>query len=90
MATKNTKTPVVDETVKVTLRDVEFTVYRDPMDWEHDAMDHLNSGKVSRSLEAILGPQQYAKFTALRPKMREAVELLNTIAENVGAGDSGN
>jgi len=88
-AKKNT-VETVAETFEVAFRDVTFTVYRDPMEWDYDAMDNLNDSKIGPALASILGASQFAKFKSLRPKAREAVELLNTIAENAGAGDSGN
>lgn len=83
------ETPV-ETTFKAPFRDTEFVVHRDPMDWGFMAMDHLNDSKLGLALEAILGPVQYSKLKALHPSTREAAELLNVIAENAGAGDSGN
>lgn len=82
-----------DEAPKVKVvpfKGTEFTVSLDPMDWGYDTMDALNDNRLAAALDGMLGPDNAKRFKALRPTLREAVDVLNAISADAGADDAGN
>lgn len=68
----------------------KFTVSLDPMDWGYDTMDALAENKLAAALDGMLGEDNARRFKALKPTLREAVDVLNQISADAGADDAGN
>ncbi len=90
MATEAVKADALGESRKVTFRTAAFTV-DSPDDWLMDFMHHSDRDQITLALEAMLGPEQYAEFRALRPrpKMSEVSAFLNSVLSAFGV-DPGN
>lgn len=74
----------------VEFKGTEFTVSLDPMDWGYDTMDALNDNRLAAAIDGMLGADNARKFKALRPTLREAVDVLNQISADAGVDDAGN
>jgi hypothetical protein len=46
-----------------------------PMDWEYNAITHLRSGMINLWVQGVMTEQEFAKFDALHPTMREVLEF---------------
>ncbi|MEV0823852.1 hypothetical protein [Nonomuraea rubra] len=58
-----------------------------PMDWDADALDLLEAGRVTAALRLILGDDQYEQFRATKPKLRDAAGLMDAIGAAGGTGN---
>jgi hypothetical protein len=74
----------------VEFKGVTFEVSLDPMDWGYDTMDALNDNRLAAAIDGMLGEENARKFKRLKPTLREAVEVLNSISADAGADDAGN
>ncbi len=74
----------------VEFKGVTFEVSLDPMDWGYDTMDALNDNRLAAAIDGMLGADNARKFKALRPSLREAVDVLNQISSDAGVDDAGN
>lgn len=74
----------------VDFKGVEFVVSLDPMDWGYDTIDALNDNRIAAALDGMLGTDNARKFKALKPTLREAIDVLNDISSDAGADDAGN
>lgn len=99
MATNTTKarkviadeaTDATAELVTVVFKDVEFQISPDPMEWDFETMDHLADNRIGAALNGMIGDKQMAKFRALKPKTRDAIDFLNALSATVGVDDAGN
>ncbi|WP_113705512.1 hypothetical protein [Nonomuraea lactucae] len=57
------------------------------MDWDADVLDLLESGRLTSALRMILGAEQYEQFRATKPKLRQAMELMEAIGSTAGTGN---
>jgi hypothetical protein len=78
------------KTKTVEFKGVEFVVSLDPMDWGYDTMDALNDNRLAAAIDGMLGEVNAKRFKALKPTLREAVDVLNQISAEAGADDAGN
>jgi len=69
---------------------VEFTVSTNPMDWAYDTMDALADNRIGYALDGMLGPDNAKRFKALKPTLRDAIEVMNLISASVGVDEAGN
>jgi hypothetical protein len=83
------KAEATDEPIEVTFRD-EVYVIPAPLDWPWETMDHLAEGRISKAVAELLGEEQLETFRATRPRMRDAVALMEAIAAASGSGELGN
>ncbi|MFC4117538.1 hypothetical protein [Nonomuraea zeae] len=78
-----------DAPIEVPFRDHVYTVPT-PLDWPWETMDHLAEGRISKAVAELLGDEQLEVFRDTRPRMRDAVALMEAIAAASGSGDLGN
>ncbi|MFD8527804.1 hypothetical protein ACFV0L_10390 [Streptosporangium canum] len=84
--------------VEAEATDVELTVeyggesYQvpSPLDWPFDTLDHLSEGRMAPAIAGLLGEEQFATFKSTKPKVRDAVALMEQIAGASGVGELGN
>lgn len=74
----------------VTFKGATFDVSLDPMDWGYDTMDALNDNRIAAALDGMLGADNAKRFKALKPTLRDAIDVLNSISSDAGADDAGN
>ncbi|MEU7863486.1 hypothetical protein [Nonomuraea sp. NPDC049141] len=61
-----------------------------PLDWPFETLDHLAEGKVSQAVAGLLGEEQLEMFRRTKPRVRDAVALMEAIAAASGSGELGN
>lgn len=76
-------------TVDVTYQGAVYAMPADPDDVDGDVVDAMDDGKGSRALRALLGPEQWARFKATKPKARDYGALIQAWAEAAGAQSPG-
>lgn len=80
----------VDENVVIDFRGNEFTIPADQDDWPILAVQAFSNGRNIDAIQHLLGPRQWALYSAKFPKKRDFDEFAEAIAENFGFGTAGN
>ena len=75
------------ETTTTEWRDLSFTVPTDPDDWPAEVLLLFEKGQNANGLQEILGPKQWAKFMATKPRKRDVLNLFEVLGESLGLGE---
>lgn len=78
-----------DKPIEVLFRGTTYVVPA-PLDWPYDTLDHLSSGRISLAVDGLLGDEQLARFKETKPRLRDAVALMEEISKASGSGELGN
>lgn len=91
MALATVKAEAVAQPVEVVWRDRKFTI-APADDWLFLFTHHIDRGQLTLAVEVMLGPPQYAEFTAATPppRMSDVEGLMNQTLSILGidAGES--
>ena len=78
------------ETVEVEFDGESYTFPAGLEDADGDVVDALDSMKISHALQGLLSREDWAKFKATKPRVKQYGDLFNVYAEEIGLTDTGN
>lgn len=79
-----------DPTTTVAWRDFEFTLPAELEDWPIDVTLAFENGKAVTGVRLLLGPEQWGRLAATKPRNRDINDLFQVIAERLGLVTAGN
>lgn len=77
------------DTVTVTYQDDTYTFPSSLDDADGDVLDAVDDMKLSHALRGLLSDEDWKRFKATRPKVRDYAGLFDAYAKTVGLGSAG-
>lgn len=79
-----------DPTITVAWRQFEFAIPAQLEDWPVEVTLAFEDGKATNAVRLLLGPQQWSRLVASKPRNRDINSLFEVIAERLGLVTAGN
>lgn len=77
------------DTMQVVYKDVTYTFGADPDDLDGAIIEALDDQKLSHALKAMLSDDDWLKFKATKPRVRDYAGLIDAWATAAGHGTAG-